>query len=175
MNSSYRKNKSLKIFLKDLLVGVQEFPDKDYPGSGYWHMHMPGSSRFLDYTEKKTELRKILVEGIIKATKTLHDQQPSNLNAKVISCISWPNLFDSQIIVFFGDEYFGGFFDRSGPEQWWTKEDESWVKENMKMEIPDGFEERVYNEVIDDEDGRFESTLIFIGNFKQERQNKSVE
>ncbi len=81
--------------------------------------------------------------------------------------ISLPNLWDSQIIVFFGDEYFSNFFTRNTPEQKWEElPPNRSIAKALKLTIPKNSTEKGYLEHIKDEDWESHSEIWFFGELK---------
>ena len=157
------KSRKLKAFQKRLEDEASSFPAEDRPGCGYWHLHMPCSDSFIDHNLNLTRLRKQCVESILDAAIKLRSLKPDKVDARVVCSLTWPRLWDSQLIVFFGSEYFGHFFNRNSPEQKWTEESPHWLEKFFNLETPKGMTERVYLETLRDEDYESKSTLIFVG------------
>ena len=156
----------LRSFKRHLAESMPSFPSEEMQGSGYWHLHMPCSGAWIDQSTSPTRMRKECVAAILEATKHLSDIRPKETKARVICSIAWPALWASQIIIFFGNEYFDHFFNRTRPEQTWLLKKEGWLTETFSLEIPSDFEERKYHETIKDEGYQFEDDLIFIGQFE---------
>lgn len=79
--------------------------------------------------------------------------------------IDLPGLWNSQIIVFSGDSYFEGFFERNDQYQKWIpiSKDRNFESE-WGIHIPENLNVKGFNEVITDEDGEIHSGEIwFIG------------
>ncbi len=142
---------------------VATFPEEDRPGCGYWHLHMPCSNAFIDASLQPTRLRRACVAAVLRAAEHLRAIKPPEVEARVVVCLTWPTLWDAQIIVFFGEDYYGRFFDRNEPEQTWTRLEQSWLTPTLRLPVPDGCTERVYRETMRDGDEVWESTLIYLG------------
>ena len=163
-----RGNKrKLNAFKRHLTEAVSEFPSEDYEACGYWHMHMPCSQSWIDQNTFSTRQRKECILAILEATEHLISIKRNRKNTRVVCSISWPSLWDSQIIVFFGSDYYDRFFDRRSPEQEWTEKPAGWLLKTFDLNIPESMTERVYLERIRDEDFESETTLVFVGELKQ--------
>jgi len=58
----------------------------------------------------------------------------------VIAAIDLPRLFDSQLIVFFGQDYFSRFFTRETPDQMWVAlPPHRSLEREWSLRIPKGF------------------------------------
>lgn len=57
----------------------------------------------------------------IAQTEKLISQKPSNVSfCKICCALVWPELWNSQIIIFKDENYYKSFFDRKGPYQTWN-------------------------------------------------------
>jgi hypothetical protein len=82
----------------------------------------------------------------------------------VVAAIALPDLFDSQLIVFFGPDYWSTFFDRHDPEQRWNRlESGRSLSREWSLEIPDGFGELGFEEVIVADGYEHRGELWFVG------------
>ncbi len=143
---------------------TENFPEEDFPGCGYWHMHLPVSQGFIDSPETPKAIRKTCIQTLIDRAGHLCSIKPADISTRVVAAINLPHLFGAQLIVFFGSEYFDNFFDRNSPEQKWIllPNDRSLVEE-WDLGIPDNFEDRGYREIIEDEDYSYDGEIWFIG------------
>jgi hypothetical protein len=145
---------------------TENFPEEDRPGGGYWHMHLPVARTFIDSPRTPQAIRKTCIQTLIDRANYLCTLKPVDVVAptRVVAAITLPNLFDAQIIVFFGSVYFETFFDRNSSRQRWIHlpDDRSMVKE-WELSIPNNFIERGYHEIIQDEDVSHDGEIWFIG------------
>jgi len=93
------KKRRLNAFSRQLDDEVASFPSEGRSGCGYWHLHMPCAQSFIDHSPNPTRLRKDCVKAILKTTLRLRLVKPEDVDARVVCCLSWPSLWDSQIIV----------------------------------------------------------------------------
>jgi hypothetical protein len=79
-------------------------------------------------------------------------------------CIQLPNLWDSQIIIFYEENYFNSFFERNSEYQKWillpSNRD---ILSELGLDIPTGLSAKGYREEIIDDDYKSISELWFIG------------
>ncbi len=129
-------------------------------------MHLPVDQGFIDSLKTPYQVRRQCVQTLIDRCEHLQRLKPtSDAPVRVVASISLPYLWNSQIIVFFGQQYFGTFFDRNSEDQSWTPlpESRSFVRE-WDLAMPASFQEKGYHERIRyDEDYIHESELWFIG------------
>ena len=99
----------------------------------------------------------------IKKTEEFIAKKPKDLSfCKVVAAITYPNVRDSQIIIFYDEQYYKSFWDRTGPYQIWTpiKNKRSFAKERgIVTHLP----EIGYIEELDDEDYHTKSYIWFYG------------
>jgi len=141
-----------------------EFPSDFY--NGYWHLHLPVAQDFISSGKTPFGIKKICIETLIARAEHLINIKPITYEkTRVVIAVDLPGLWDSQIIVFSGDSYFEGFFERNDQYQKWIP-----ISKNRKFEsewrihIPEYFNFKGFNEVINDENGEIYSGEIwFIG------------
>lgn len=168
-DKSYRKkirgkSRKFKVMEKNLKELTSEFPkiDLDY---GYWHLHIPTSQRFIDSYKTPVALRRKCIQLIIDRVEFLiNNKLQSDIATRVVACINLPSLWDSQIIVFFGDEYYKNFFNRNTKYQKWIPllKERNICKE-WDLNFPSSMKVKGYKEEIYEEDLCYEGELWFIG------------
>ncbi len=153
--------------IRDINELTSQFPDVDLE-YGYWHMHLPVAQTFIDSSKTPMYIRKLCVQSLINGVERLINIRPKlNISSRVVASIDLPHLWHSQIIVFFGDEYFNSFFKRDNTYQKWTPlpKERSLVRE-WNLYLPEIFEFRGYKEELQDEDYKAVNELWFIGELK---------
>ncbi len=158
------RRRQLHGFRNRLLATTSHYPEPDQEGEDYWHAHMPTAQAFLDYSNQPTRLRRQCVEILLQATHRLVQRQLAGHTSRVTCCINWPHLWDSQLIVFFSEAYFGQFFSRNGPWQTWEKQESPWLESTLDLVPPPSLQEQVYLETIREAGSLpYQETLIFVG------------
>lgn len=147
--------------LKMLLRRINEFTPFLETDDNYDHFHVP-SDPFIDSLKTRGRIKTEFCRAWISTTERFILQKPNDLPfCKVMAVISVPYYWNSQIIIFYDENYYNNFWDRTGPEQFWTKIDQeySFCKErNIKTAV----REMCYQEkMIDDE--LFVNDLWFYG------------
>ena len=169
-NSSIKKKvrgikRKSSAMIKHIVEQTLTFPEEERPDCGYWHLHLPVAQAFIDSSNTPSSIRRLCMQTLIDRVDHLKNIKPeSDRKSRVIACINLPNLWDSQIIVFYGDEYFSNFFTRDSPEQKWEElpSNRSMAKE-LNLTIPMDLTEKGYLEHIQDEDWESHSEIWFIG------------
>ena len=144
---------------------TEAFPEEDWPGSGNWHLHVPVDQAFIDSQKTPHWVRRRCVQCLIDRSEHLRRLKPeSDKPIRVVAYVTLPELWDSELIVFFGDEYFGTFFDRNSEGQTWTPLRESRsLEREWDLELPGGFQEKGYHERIRSEDYSHDGEVWFVG------------
>lgn len=144
---------------------ANEIPTEHRKGCGYWHAHLPVAQAFIDSPRTPGSVRRLCVQSIVEAADRLRSrQQARTIQCRVVAAVELPGLFNSQIIVFFGDDYFSSFFQRDTPEQRWTPlEPRRSLAREWTLKVPGGFVERGFEEVIAEEDYQHRGELWFFG------------
>ncbi len=144
------------------------FPQPHEPSgiySGYWHLPLPVAQDFIDSAKAPFGVRRLCVQTLVNRAYHLAAIAPvGDTSTRVVVAVSLPNLWQSQIIVFFGSDYFDKFFSRNTATQTWTRLEghRSLVRE-WKIQLPDGFSERGYHEEIDEPDFHQSGEIWFVG------------
>jgi hypothetical protein len=142
------------------------FPAPD-SGCDYWHLHLPVTQTFIDSRRTSSKVRRLCVQTLIERAYHLWQLTPEGEDVRVVAAIVLPQLWASQIIVFFGPTHFNGFFDRNSQHQKWDLIQNRSLINKWNLMLPRNFEERGYDEVTHDEEATFKSQVWFIGNLSQ--------
>jgi hypothetical protein len=152
-------------FLSRLESTAKLFPEEDRPGCGYWHTHMPVAQSFIDSISTPQSIRRTFIQAILDTTSRISRlKHVDGQKTRVVASINLPSLFDSQIIVFFGDDYYSQFFNRNSTDQRWTPlpPQRNLLKE-IALTLPEGFHQKGFHESISDEDYTHEGEIWFFG------------
>jgi len=147
---------------------TEVFPQPHEPNgvySSYWHLHLPVAQDFIDSPKTPFGVRRLCVQTLVNRAYHLAAIAPVNdRSTRVVVAVDLPELWKSQIIVFFGTKYFDTFFNRNTETQRWTRlpQNRSLVQE-WSISIPEGFSEHGYLEEINEEDYNHRGELWFIG------------
>lgn len=158
------QNRKFNTMQKRLMEFTSVFPEPDYQ-YGYWHLHLPTSQAFIDSCKTPASLRRECIQLMIECVQNLINIKPQiDIPIRVVAAISLPDLWDSQIIVFFGNDYYMSFFDRNSEDQKWIplSEKRDIIRE-WNLNIPGLIEIKGYREEIYDEDSCYSGELWFIG------------
>jgi len=158
------KKRKTKSMLRCIRNATGLFPEEDTE-SGFWHLHLPVSKTFIDSAKTPFGIRKTCVQELINRAIHLVNIKPkANCKVRVVTSISLPRLWDSQIMVFFGDGHYNGFFNRDDEYQKWLNlpEKRNIVKE-WGLEVNEGLQLVGFHETISDDGCRYDNELWFYG------------
>lgn len=82
---------------------------------------------------------------------------------KVVALVACPHLWNSQIIIFYSQDYYKGFWDRKGQEQRWDNIENNEISLMKSRNIETDFDEKGYLETIMDRGAAIKSVLWFYG------------
>ena len=123
------------------------------------HLHVP-SSQWIEMPKTsgkvKTEFCRKWISKTEEFVRQMADQEGFH---RVVAVISYPELWNSEIIFFYDEEYYQSFWDRKGPYQTWTRlENRSFAAERgIKTKLT----ESGYLEELMDEDFTYRGFLWF--------------
>ena len=168
MTNARKKIRGLKRKSRNLenrIISYTEFfPEEE---DRYWHLHLPCRSNLIDSIKTPFSLRRSIIQLLIDRTNHLINSRSEELElgyAHVLLALNFPNLWNSQIIVFYDQEYFRNFFDRNSPSQLWTKLPSTRdIIREWKLNLPPSLDVVGYKEDISDEEFEYSGELWFIG------------
>ncbi len=125
------------------------------------HFHVPCGT-WLSMPKTSGKIKTEFCRRWIEKTEEIISQKPDGLPfCKVVAAVCYPDVRDSQIIIFYDENYYSSFWNRNGTYQKWTRiENKSFMKErNIKSSLP----EAGYIEELNDEDYSCRSYIWFYG------------
>ena len=162
------KQRGLRRKCENMIRRISEqtalFP-KPHQGSAYWHLHLPVAQGFIDSKSTPPGVRRLCVQTMVNRAYYLATHTPAGeTSTRVVVAVNVPELWNSQIIVFFGSKYFDVFFNRNTAAQRWTQlEGKRSLVRECRIQLPDGFSERGYHEEINEPDFHRSGEIWFIG------------
>ena len=129
---------------------------------GFEHYHVSGSV-WIDMPKTSSKIKTAFCKAWIRKTEEILKAKPESLEfCKVVCMLDIPNLYSSQIIVFYDQEYYESFWGRHDSYQEWSKLPDS--KSLMRdRNIVTDLKEVGFKEIIRDEDYTCVSDLWFYG------------
>ena len=163
MNKQRGLRRKCRNMVRRITEQTATFP-QPHQGASFWHLHLPVARDFISSGATPFKVRSLCAQTLINRAHHLAALAPSDGETRVVTAVTPQDLWDSQIIVFFGSEYFDTFFTRDSPDQKWTPLDlNRGLQRRWNLELPANFRERGYQEELNMEDFRFQQELWFIG------------
>lgn len=129
--------------LRSWAAGLGEgFDWKPYEGCGYFHWKLVLPYSLVSGPTARPALQSRATQVLIDATRALIDRRPSSLaSARVVAIINLPDMFGSEVCVFFDEAYFRDFAPRDNEDQAWTAVEASLAR-RWDLRLPPNFGER---------------------------------
>ncbi len=122
-------------------------------GARYVNWKIPVLDRLVRPPTTTPAIQRECAQCLIDAAAEIARAKPVELaHARSVAIIALPDLFESEVCVFFDEAYFGAFTDRASEGQQWTPlpKTRSLVDE-LALRVPDGFGALGFAEMIRDE------------------------
>lgn len=161
----YKKERGQSRKLKRLLSYIEEIKPYKNTDRIYEHFHVP-SSPFISSPKTSGKIKTAFCKAWLKKTAEIIGQKPKSLSfCKVVSVIVENDLWASQIIVFYDENYYNSFWERNSTYQTWIPFQTSGKSFSAERNINTTLNEKGYYEIINDEDTGIvrKGTLWFYG------------
>lgn len=159
----YKKQRGQKRKLKALhnnINQIQPFQNTDYQ---YEHFHVP-SGQFISSPKTSGKIKTAFCKAWLDKTAEIIEQKPCGLSfCKVVAVIDEINLWNSQIIIFYDENYYNSFWLRDSIEQTWDPIEKQCMSFIQKRHIESSLKEKGYYETITDLDFTHKTVLWFYG------------
>lgn len=155
------KTRGQKRKLNRLLNDINKIqPLFDYAGE-YEHYHVPCGWWISEPKTSSTVKTEFCKKWLDRTQEIINFKPQNDKFCRIVADITNPNFWSSQIIIFYDENYYNNFFNRTGPYQTWTLiEERSFMKSRG---IKSGLKEKGYVEVLNDEDGSYKCEIWFYG------------
>ena len=152
--------------IKKLLLNIEQITQFTNINDRYEHFHVP-SDQFISSPKTCGKNKTAFCEAWLQKTSEIIEQKPKDISfCKVVAVIDEGNLWESQIIIFYDEDYYNSFWDRSSTGQTWlpiASDARSFAKErNIKTSL----KEKGNIEILSDEEKQRKSTLWFYGEIR---------
>lgn len=157
----YPKIRGQKRRLKSLLNDIDNIKPSFHFADAYEHFHIP-CGWWISEPKTNSKVHTEFCKKWLEKTQGIIDSKPKdNRFCKVVADITYPCFWNSQIIIFYDEDYYIDFFNRHGPYQTWTLiENKSFINERF---IISDLNEKGYNEVINDVNETYKCEIWFYG------------
>lgn len=159
----YKKQRGQKRKLKSLLVKInqiQPFQNTDYR---YEHFHVP-CSQFISSPKTSGKIKTQFCKAWLDKTAEIIEQKPKYLSfCKIVAVVDEFDLWESQIIIFYDENYYNSFWSRNYTERAWNPISEQVRSLIQIRHIETNLKEKGYLETITDLDFIKKTNLWFYG------------
>jgi hypothetical protein len=128
------------------------FPTTPFEGHGYRHWKIPVPRALIEGPHARRPVQAACAQVLIDGAESLIGLRPLELqHVRVVAIVGFPNMFNSEICLFFDPDYFAGFCDRDTDSQRWTRKPDADLVATLGLTIPTGFNIQGYDTVDRDE------------------------
>lgn len=128
------------------------------------------SDPFLNTSRVSGKIKTAFCRKWLEAAERILREKPKDIPfCKVVACLDLPYLWDSQIIIFYDEEYYRDFWERNTRCQKWVpiENAKSLIKTRNFSTV---LYEKGYTQIICDEDETYRSELWFYGELPFENE-----
>lgn len=130
---------------------------------GYWNCKIPVLDRLVSRKASSRKIQTRAANALLRAGENIRKARPSKYSYSIVTVIvTYPEMFDSELCVFFDKQYFNKFFKRNTSEQRLLPTSGDSLSERMELLVPASFSEEGFDfEFINDE-GDWERTQWWV-------------
>lgn len=148
--------------LDQLLNHINQVTTEYSPVDDYEHFHVPCRNDFLDSPNTSGYVKRKFCQIWLDKTLSFINNKPSDIEFCKIVCMVSPKFFwNSQIIIFYDDQYYETFWNRHNEYQSWIKISGKSYKDAFVLET--NMKEVGFIEEINEEDCSYIGELWFYG------------
>ncbi|HHI78552.1 MAG TPA: DUF3916 domain-containing protein [Planctomycetes bacterium] len=130
------------------LIGF--FPT-EYANEKYWNWKIPILDRMVNRPTTNKGIQAHCARAILRAASSIEKAKPENMKDAIVSALlTYPDMFDSEICVFFCNDYFSNFFIRNSENQKLIKLERGSLLSELGITSINGFEETGFHFVMKD-------------------------
>ena len=164
MNHKKQRGQHRKI--NNLLFNIEQITPFADTRDRYEHFHVP-SDQFISSPKTSGKTKTTFCRAWLQKTAEIIDQKPKDSPfCKVVAVIDEGDLWESQIIIFYDEDYYNSFWERSSTEQTWLPIDSDTRSFSKERNIKTSLKEKAYIEILSDEDIQRKTVLWFYGENK---------
>ena len=130
---------------------TSHFPEKCL-SEEYWHVHLPVDQSFVDSRQIPKSVKKLCMQTMLDRACFLAAHKDSTEYGRVLCLISLPDLWASEIIIFYSHSYYESFFNRNTVWQKLIPLGNQAIVKEYNLHIPYNFQVKGYKHECFDED-----------------------
>ena len=124
------------------------FPAAPYEGRGYFNWKIPVHQALVSGQSARFAVQSACGQILVDAALQLAQRKPDSLShTQVVAVIGWPDMFFSEICVFFDQEYFADFCSRDSQDEIWTPRSDQRLIDELDLAVPSGMSVRGFDTV----------------------------
>ncbi len=139
----------------DVLV----FPAAPWEGRGYHNWKIPVRSDIVRGPGARRPVQAACAQLLIDTAARLAAEKPTHLGeTRVVAILGWPDLFASEICVFFDPAAYDAFRQRDDEWRRWTPRADQALVRHLALRVPAGFAVEGFDTLYRDDDPPLEVT-----------------
>lgn len=152
--------------IKRINLLTEHFPAEE---PDYWYIYLPAARSFIDSPKTPRSVKRLCIQTLINRVQHLIDIKPQlKVQTRVIAAIDLRNLWQSQIIIFFGEQSYKRFFNRNSMyHKWIPIPNRRGFKKEWRLNIPRGLRIQGYKDIIIDVDVNYVGEMWFVGELEK--------
>ncbi len=146
-----------------LLLSIEQITPFADTNRRYEHFHVP-SDQFISSPKTSSRIKTAFCKAWLSKTAEIIEKKPKGIPfCKVVAVIDESDLWESQIIIFYDEDYYCTFWERTSIEQTWKPIDSRHISFTKRRNIQTALHEKGYIELLTDEEVQRKSILWFYG------------
>ncbi|MHA7000258.1 DUF3916 domain-containing protein [Aeromonas schubertii] len=120
------------------------FPS-EYADEKYCNWKIPVLDRLVGPPTTTNEIQAHCAQAILRAVKHLFEARPDEYNYAIVSAlITYPQMFGSEVCIFFDKEYYDSFYDRNSEWQSLTPIENRKLSSVLNFDVPNPIIQKGY-------------------------------
>lgn len=160
---NHKKQRGQRRKIKNLILNIEQITQLPNTNDRYEHFHVP-SDPFISSPKTSGKMKTEFCRAWLQKTSEIIEQKPKDMPfCRAVAVIDECDLWESQIIIFYDEDYYNSFWERSSVEQTWLPIDSDTRSLAKERNIKTSLKEKGYIEILSDEDIQRKSILWFYG------------
>jgi hypothetical protein len=131
------------------------FPE-EYSTEKYMNYKIPVLDRLVNTPTTTKNIQAHCLKAILKATAYIEKAKPKKLNNSIVTVlVTYPDMFSSEICIFFNEEYFRTFFERNNETEKLIQLSGKSLAQDLEVDIPANFKEIGFQFTVKDDSDIF--------------------
>ena len=159
----HKKQRGQNRKITSLLLNINKITPFVDTNCRYEHFHVP-CDQFISSPKTSGKIKTAFCRAWLSKTSEIIEKKPKDIPfCKVVAAINASDLWESQIIVFYDEDYYNVFWKRTSAEQTWMPIDRDFISFAKSRNIKTTLDEKGYIELVTDGNEQRKSVLWFYG------------